>query len=39
VADALARPADDPERPPGLAGVTGPWWSLASDFVLAPDPA
>jgi hydroxyquinol 1,2-dioxygenase len=28
-----ARSADDPERP---AGITGPWWSLASDFVLVP---
>lgn len=28
-----AHPAGDPERP---AGVTGPWWSLASDFVLVP---
>jgi hydroxyquinol 1,2-dioxygenase len=28
-----ARSADDPERP---AGITGRWWSLASDFVLAP---
>jgi len=34
--DLAARPAGDPERPPGLAGVTGPWWSLASDFVLTP---
>jgi catechol 1,2-dioxygenase len=31
-----AHPADDPERPAALAGTTGPWWSLASDFVLAP---
>lgn len=29
-----AHPASDPHRP---AGVTGPWWSLTSDFVLAPD--
>ena len=28
-----ARSADDPERPPG---ITGAWWSLASDFVLVP---
>ena len=28
-----ARSADDPERP---AGITGRWWSLASDFVLTP---
>jgi len=28
-----ARSADDPERP---AGITGPWWSLTSDFVLVP---
>jgi hypothetical protein len=28
-----ARSADDPERP---AGITGAWWSLASDFVLIP---
>ncbi len=28
-----ARSADDPERP---ADITGRWWSLASDFVLAP---
>jgi hydroxyquinol 1,2-dioxygenase len=28
-----ARAADDAERP---AGVTGPWWSLTSDFVLSP---
>jgi hydroxyquinol 1,2-dioxygenase len=28
-----ARSADDPERP---AGITGRWWSLASDFVLVP---
>jgi hydroxyquinol 1,2-dioxygenase len=27
-------PAGDPERP---TGVTGPWWSLTSDFVLVPD--
>ena len=26
----------DPERPAGLAGRTGAWWSLDSDFVLAP---
>jgi len=33
----LAAHADgDPGRPPGLAGHTGRWWSLASDFVLAP---
>jgi hydroxyquinol 1,2-dioxygenase len=31
-----AHRADDPQRPPGLAGVPGPWWSLASDFALAP---
>ena len=31
-----ARSADDPERP---AGITGRWWSLASDFVLAPSAA
>ena len=31
-----AHPAGDPQRPPGLAGHTGRWWSLASDFVLAP---
>jgi hydroxyquinol 1,2-dioxygenase len=29
-----AHPAGDPQRP---AGVTGPWWSLTSDFVLVPD--
>jgi hydroxyquinol 1,2-dioxygenase len=29
-----AHPADDPRRPPG---ITGDWWSLASDFVLVPD--
>ena len=28
-----ARSADDPERP---TGITGPWWSLTSDFVLVP---
>ena len=28
-----ARSADDPERP---TGITGRWWSLASDFVLVP---
>jgi len=28
-----ARSADDPERPDG---ITGRWWSLASDFVLVP---
>jgi catechol 1,2-dioxygenase len=28
-----AHPAGDPERP---ASITGPWWSLASDFVLVP---
>jgi hydroxyquinol 1,2-dioxygenase len=31
-----AHRADDPQRPPGLAGVPGPWWSLVSDFALAP---
>jgi hydroxyquinol 1,2-dioxygenase len=30
------RPAGDPGRPPGLSDHTGRWWSLASDFVLAP---
>ncbi len=29
----IAREADDPDRPPG---VEGPWYSLQSDFVLAP---
>jgi hydroxyquinol 1,2-dioxygenase len=29
-----AHPAGDPQRP---AGITGDWWSLASDFVLVPD--
>jgi catechol 1,2-dioxygenase len=29
-----AHPAGDPQQP---AGVTGPWWSLTSDFVLVPD--
>jgi hydroxyquinol 1,2-dioxygenase len=29
-----AHPAGGPERP---AAVTGPWWSLTSDFVLVPD--
>ena len=32
----IAFPADDPGRPPG---VIGRWWSLTSDFVLAPAPA
>jgi hydroxyquinol 1,2-dioxygenase len=27
------RPADDPDRPPDVAGD---WWSLEMDFVLAP---
>jgi catechol 1,2-dioxygenase len=31
--DLTARSADDPDRPPG---ITGEWWSLASDFVLVP---
>ena len=34
--DLTAHPAGDPHRP---AGVTGSWWSLASDFVLVPDGA
>ena len=33
VRDFVPRPADDPERPPG---VSGQWVSLESDFVLAP---
>jgi catechol 1,2-dioxygenase len=32
--DLTEHPASDPGRPPG---VTGTWWSLTSDFVLAPD--
>jgi catechol 1,2-dioxygenase len=28
-----AHEAGDPRRPPG---ITGPWWSLESDFVLVP---
>ena len=31
--DIAARSADDPERP---AGITGQWWSMATDFVLVP---
>jgi hypothetical protein len=34
--DLTAHPAGDPRRPSALADGTGPWWSLASDFVLAP---
>ena len=29
-----AHPVGDPQQP---AGVTGPWWSLTSNFVLVPD--
>ena len=32
--DLTAHPAGDPHRP---GGITGPWWSLASDFVLVPE--
>lgn len=32
----VARPADDPDRPPG---IEGPWWELRSDFVLVPGDA
>ena len=31
-----AHSGGDPGRPAGLAGHSGTWWSLASDFVLAP---
>jgi hydroxyquinol 1,2-dioxygenase len=31
----VARPADDPQRP---AGVSGPWYSVANDLVLASAP-
>jgi hypothetical protein len=36
--DLTAHPAGDPARPAGLKDHPGPWWSLASDFVLAPAP-
>ena len=34
--DLAAHPAGDPDRPAGLRDHAGPWWSLDSDFVLAP---
>jgi hypothetical protein len=32
--DLVAHPDGDPDQPPG---VTGSWWSLASDLVLVPE--
>jgi hydroxyquinol 1,2-dioxygenase len=34
--DLTAHPAGGPGRPAVLGDHAGPWWSLASDFVLAP---
>jgi hydroxyquinol 1,2-dioxygenase len=34
--DLTAHPPGGEDRPPVLSGHNGPWWSLASDFVLAP---